>query len=44
MCMTFFLSLSAFCYGNVVENARARRAADVCGGGGRVNGMFNLKN
>ena len=33
MCMTFFLSISAFCCGNVVENARARRAADVCGGG-----------
>ena len=27
--MTLFLSLSAFCCGNVVENARARRAADV---------------
>ena len=33
MCMTFFLSLSAFCCGNVVENARARRAAEGCGGG-----------
>ena len=33
MCMTFFLSLSAFCYGNVVENARERRAANVSGVG-----------
>ena len=33
MCMTLFLSLSAFCCGNVVENARARRAADVSGVG-----------
>ena len=33
MCMTLFLSLSAFCCGNVVENARARRAADVSGAG-----------
>ena len=31
MCMTLFLSLSAFCCGNVVENARARRAAKVIG-------------
>ena len=31
MCLTLFLSLSAFCCGNVVENARARRAADVSG-------------
>ena len=31
--MTLFLSLSAFCCGNVVENARARRAADVSGVG-----------
>ena len=33
MCLTLFLSLSAFCCGNVVENARARRAADVSGVG-----------
>ena len=33
MCLTFFLSLSAFCCGNVVENTRARRAADVSGVG-----------
>ena len=33
MCMTLFLSLSAFCCGNVVENVRARRAADVSGAG-----------
>ena len=33
MCMTLFLSLSAFCCGNVVENARTRRAADVSGVG-----------
>ena len=33
MCMTFFLSLSAFCCGNVVENARARHAANVSGVG-----------
>ena len=33
MCMTLFLSLSAFCCGNVVENARAMRAADVSGVG-----------
>ena len=33
MCMTLFLSLSAFCCGNVVEHARARRAADVSGVG-----------
>ena len=31
MCLTLFLSLSAFCCGNVVENARARRAAKVIG-------------
>ena len=31
MCLTLFLSLSALCCGNVVENARARRAADVSG-------------
>ena len=31
--MTLFLTLSAFCCGNVVENARARRAADVSGAG-----------
>ena len=33
MCLTLFLTLSAFCCGNVVENARARRAADVSGAG-----------
>lgn len=33
MCMTLFLTLSAFCCGNVVENERARRAADVSGVG-----------
>ena len=33
MCMTLFLTLSTFCCGNVVENARARRAADVSGVG-----------
>ena len=33
MCLTLFLTLSAFCCGNVVENARARRAADVSGVG-----------
>ena len=38
MCLTLFLSLSAFCCGNVVENARARRAADVSGvGQGKQN-------
>ena len=31
ICMTLFLSLSAFCCGNVVENARTRRAAKVIG-------------
>ena len=31
MCMTLFLSLSALCCGNVVENARGRRAAKVIG-------------
>ena len=33
MSMTFFLSLSAFCCGHVVVNARERRAADVSGVG-----------
>ena len=33
MSMTFFLSLSALCRGNVVVNARARRADDVSGVG-----------
>ena len=33
ICMTLFLSLSAFCCGNVVENEMARRAADVSGVG-----------
>ena len=33
MCMTLFLTRSTFCCGNVVENARARRAADVSGVG-----------
>ena len=42
MCLTLFLTLSAFCCGNVVENARARRAADVSGAGqGQRN--FQLK-
>ena len=38
MCLTLFLSLSAFCCGNVVENVRARCAADVSGvGQGKQN-------
>ena len=38
MCMTLFLSLSAFCCGNVVENVRARCAPDVSGvGQGKQN-------
>ena len=33
ICMTLFRTLAAFCCGNVGENARARRAADVSGAG-----------
>ena len=45
MSMTFFLSLSALCRGNVVVNARPRRAADVSGvGQGKRNAQPKIIN